>query len=169
MLKPQDILILLKLSTPFADRPWRQLDLALALELSQAEVHNALQRCEASGLYLSKQKVVQRQALLELLVHGVRYVFPASLGEPVRGIPTAWAASPLDAHLTRREDLVPVWPWPEGTVRGTRISPLYDTIPAAIQHDPILYELLALLDGIRLGGARERNLAAKLLEERLSR
>ena len=52
-------------------------------------------------------------------------------------------------------------------MRGYAFSPLYPSVPAAALQDSRLYELLALVDAIRDGRARERNLAAKELEARL--
>jgi hypothetical protein len=46
-------------------------------------------------------------------------------------------------------------------------SPLYKSVPEAIRNDPGLYELLALLDAIRDGRARERKLAEKELTSRI--
>jgi hypothetical protein len=40
-------------------------------------------------------------------------------------------------------------------------------VPDAARRDKALGELLALVDGIRIGGARERGLGAKELEGRL--
>ena len=47
------------------------------------------------------------------------------------------------------------------------LGPLYRTVPAAALRDPILYELLALVDALRDGRARERQLAAQELIARL--
>ncbi len=52
-------------------------------------------------------------------------------------------------------------------MRGYAFAPLYRTVPEAALRDPALYELLALVDAIRDGRARERNLAQKALEKRL--
>jgi len=52
-------------------------------------------------------------------------------------------------------------------VRGVAFAPLYPSVPAAALEDARLYELLALVDAIRDGRARERNLAAKEIELRL--
>jgi len=60
-----------------------------------------------------------------------------------------------------------VWPYAEGAIRGEEFEPLYPSVPFAAQRDPKLYELLALVDAIRDGRARERSLAAKELESRL--
>jgi hypothetical protein len=50
---------------------------------------------------------------------------------------------------------------------GLTISPLYPTVPAAARHDPMLYELLALVDALRVGRAREQTLAREMLARRL--
>ena len=61
-----------------------------------------------------------------------------------------------------------MWPDAEGTVRGEGLRPLYRSVPGAARRDPGLYELLALVDAIRSGRARERKIAVAELEARLS-
>ena len=51
-------------------------------------------------------------------------------------------------------------------LRGIALIPLYPSAPAAALRSPALYENLALFDALRMGNARERNLAEKLFEER---
>ena len=58
-------------------------------------------------------------------------------------------------------------PFAEGSVRGIALVPLYPSAPAAALRNPALYENLALFDALRMGNARERNFAEKLLKERL--
>ena len=53
-------------------------------------------------------------------------------------------------------------------MRGSALLPLYPKLPLAASKDQPLYELLALFDALRIGQAREREMARKLLEERLS-
>jgi hypothetical protein len=48
------------------------------------------------------------------------------------------------------------------------VFPLYDSVPGAARRDPALYDLLALIDAIRMGRARERNVAEKEITQRLS-
>jgi hypothetical protein len=62
----------------------------------------------------------------------------------------------------------PVWPYPEGPVRGIAFAPLHKNVPQAALADARLYELLALSDALREGRARERKLAAAELERRIS-
>lgn len=65
------------------------------------------------------------------------------------------------------DDLPPVWSDPEGNVRGTAVEPLHPAVPAAARADAVLYELLALVDTLRVGRARERKLAEAELIQRL--
>ena len=65
------------------------------------------------------------------------------------------------------EDPPPVWPHPKGSMRGVALEPLHGAAPGSALRDSGLYELLALLDAVRAGRARERSLAVKLIEERV--
>jgi len=105
--------------------------------------------------------------LLNLIQHGLAVVFPTRLGEPTRGIPTAWASPMLAGNFQSSGLERPVWPDPEGTVRGIAVVPLHPSVPKAAKADPHFYELLALLDAVRIGRARERNLANELLRKEL--
>jgi len=139
------------------------------LRLSPSEVHRAIKRLQNARLLhgpemKSKPNV---SALEEFLLHGFKYVFPAELGQPTRGLPTSYAAPPLNAEILSADELPPVWPWHEGHVRGVSFQPLYKTVPFACSKDPLLYEYLALLDAVRSGRARERNIAQQELIKRL--
>jgi hypothetical protein len=108
-----------------------------------------------------------RANLKEFLIHGVKYAFPVHRGGLVRGIPTAHAAPPLNHHFAESSEPPPVWPDAEGSVRGLEFSPLYKNVPAAARRDPELYVLLALVDAIRDGRAREREIAIRELTARI--
>jgi hypothetical protein len=164
-LRPQDVVVLLKL-TVLGDSVWLAKDVARSLHLSPAEVSNSLRRSADAGLLDATKRHVHRKALLELLCHGLPYVFPARPGGPVRGIPTAHSAAPLNALFLG--DQAVVWPHAKGTVQGQAISPLYPSAPDAAMGDPELHELLALVDALRAGRTRERAEAAKQLTRRLS-
>jgi hypothetical protein len=53
-------------------------------------------------------------------------------------------------------------------MRGESVSPIYKTAPFAAERDPKLYELLVLVDGIRIGRPRVRAVAADLLQRELA-
>jgi hypothetical protein len=97
----------------------------------------------------------------------VKYAFPVHRGGLVRGIPTAHAAPPLNQQIAESSDPPPVWPDAEGSVRGVEFSPLYKNVPTAARRDTRLYELLALVDAIRDGRARERAIAIRELTARI--
>jgi DNA-binding Lrp family transcriptional regulator len=167
-LKPQDIVVALKLCTYSDVRPPISI-IANDLSLSPSEVHGAIGRLRKSRL-LHGPNLKDRpniSALEEFLVHGLKYAFPAEHGEVTRGIPTSFAAEPLKSEVLMSNDLPPVWPWNEGNTRGVGLEPLYKSVPKAALRDSKLYQLLALVDAIRDGRARERKIAERDLARRL--
>ena len=169
-LRGQDLLVLFKqVSQPDQVRTYAALGEALHLSTSQA--HRSVQRCLASGLAVAHSRGewrAVRSALLEFSIHGVRYAFPAKPGTQKRGIPTSIGAAPLNALINAASGEAPVWPHPKGTTKGPAVAPISPTAPDAAIVDPTLHQLLALLDALRIGRARERELAAKLLGEALA-
>lgn len=165
-LRPQDILVLLKLVAS-QGKEWRQVDLAQELGLSQFEISNALERAKYSGFLDGSKKRVMKSALEEFLVHGLKYVYPVLPGAVCRGIPTSHSAPPLSKHIVSKEHDQYVWPFVDGNLRGQAIEPLYESVPLAAQKDPKLHELLALVDALRVGRAREREIAQRELKRRL--
>lgn len=164
----QDIALLLKLA--IQDDPHiRSKVLAQQLFLSPSEVSKALKRCIQAGLlYVSgSEKRVNRPALLEFLVHGLKYVFPAERGTMARGVPTSVATEPLKAKFAEVDEPPPVWPYAQGKVRGIALAPLYAGAPKAALEDPSFHSVLALCDAIRSGRTRERNLAIEFLTKEL--
>ncbi len=137
------------------------------LALSPSQVHASLKRLERSRLVDAQTGRPLLKAVEEFLIHGVKYVFPAQRGEATRGVPTAYAAPPLSSQIIDNGDLPPVWPDAEGSVRGVTLEPLHKAAPKAARKDPALYQMLALIDALRDGRARERQLAEKELSARL--
>jgi hypothetical protein len=166
VLRPYDILVLSKLAG-IGRLPWTYDSLAHDLGLSASAVHRSVDRAAESNLFNRNRREVERSSLYELLVHGVRYFIPPEWEGEARGLPTAWAAPPLSGKLIHSGDNPPVWPIPGGKVRGIALKPLDPRVPDAVLRDERLHELLALVDAIRIGAARERNLAAKELGARL--
>ncbi len=137
--------------------------------MSPSEVHAALKRLRFARLLHGPELggKPNNSALEEFLLHGLKYVFPAEYGQVVRGVPTSLAALPLKKEISSGDDLPPVWPWPEGDTRGVSLEPLYKSAPRAALRDSALYELLALVDAIRSGRARERKSAERHLVRKL--
>jgi hypothetical protein len=168
-LRPADLLVTFKAAAQPNAR-WTYAALGESLGMSASQVHRSVQRAAAAGLAIIRSRghwAPVRPALLEFAVHGVRYVWPAQLGPVKRGVPTSFGTEPLASRLTVREGDAPVWPHPSGTHRGPSMQPLTRSAPTAALADPALHRLLALLDALRTGRARERALAARLMSESL--
>ena len=154
-------------SVPESAAPYTMRALAESTGISKSEVSLALQRCYEVGLAkpdrLNSLPRVNASALSEFIIHGMRYVFPVKPAELTRGVPTAWAAPALQGLLVSAEATPPVWPDARGKVKGQAIAPLFKTVCVAIAQDARLYALLALVDAIRIGQARERGIAGERL------
>jgi hypothetical protein len=168
VLKPQDLAVALKLAA-LKGRWLPYAALGEAMRLSQFEAHAAVQRLMAARLVVEVDGPPRpvMVALRQFVIFGAPYVYPAVRGEMTIGFPTAHGVSPLKEIMVQSDELPPVWPHPEGKVRGQGLLPLYEKLPLAAMEDQSLYKLLALFDALRSGQAREREIAKKLLEEGL--
>jgi hypothetical protein len=167
-MKPQDIVILLKILT-LENRKWRIIDIAESLQMSSSTVSQALERNRFARLIDSSKKKVQKANLLDFLEYGIKYVFPVEPSSVKVGIPTAHSAPPLDKIIVSKNEVY-VWAAHKrngGTAKGESITPLHECVISAIKNDEKLYEMLALVDAIRVGKAREHNLAVKELKIRI--
>lgn len=163
MLDPADLYVLLKVASLKGQGGWSQGTLAADIGVSPATVNRALKRAAHAKLYNPARKTLNLRSLEEALIHGLRYFMSPERGGEIRGIPTAWAAPPLNAEISTGEALPPVWPDPAGQIRGLAVEPLHPSAPRVAGRDPLFYAVLALADALRLGGNRERNLAQKAL------
>ena len=167
-LKSQDVLLLLKLVS-IKNNDWSFNKIAIELGMSPSEVHAASKRAVKAKLAIKQEGQIRPiiRNLLEFLIFGIQYVFVPERSGLNRGMPTAHAVEPLVSHFMLNNEPPPVWPDPEGEVRGESFSPLYKSAPYAAKNDSELYQLLALVDAIRGGRAREREIAKKELKIRL--
>lgn len=171
IIKPQDIVILVKLLAYQEDKRWSQNSIALELCLSPSQINSAFKRLVEAGLIThyhppnKPQPIIQ--ACEEFFIHGLKYIFPTKLGEITRGIPTSYSGPSLKVQIVMGNDPMPVWPYGEGEVRGVALKPLYPSVPeSVIKHpDPLFYNLLTLLDAIRSGRAREKQVAIQELSK----
>jgi len=164
-MKPQDIMVALKLCSSKAPSSFAALGKSLGM--SASEVHAAVLRLKESKLVDPVSKQVYRERLQNIIVPGVPYAFPVAAKELTRGLPTAWAAPVMKDSIAYDPMSAPVWPSPEGVVKGVAVKPLYSSAVKASNNDSELYDLLALVDAIRLGRVRERKIAEEELEKRL--
>lgn len=164
-MRPQDIVILLKMIT-LHNRKWTYAEVANALQISETEVSFAMERNRLAGLVNPDKNKVNKLALREFLIYGVKYVFPPQMGYSARGIATAHSAPPINQYVAGNEYYV--WKYYKGTKRGNTILPLYDKVPRIVGEDTELYELLAIVDTLRIGKKREIEIAINELDKRLS-
>jgi hypothetical protein len=145
--------------------------LADSTGISKSQVNLALQRCFNVGLAKRDRNLdvprTNTKALTEFIVYGLRYVFPAKLGSVTRGIATSLGAPILKDKLMSTGEFIPVWTDARGNTKGQAVEPLFKSVTHAVRRDPELYALLALVDAIRIGQPRERNVAINMLQEHL--
>jgi len=136
--------------------------------ISKSQISLSLKRMYDVGLAKTDRKTqlpkTNTKALLEFITYGIKYVFPAKEGEITRGIATSIAAPVLRGKLMTSGDLPPVWAYAKGKTKGMAVEPLHSNIFKTVQKDKRMYAMLALVDAVRIGHPRERNLALEKLE-----
>lgn len=167
-LKPQDLVVALKLAVN--GLPASYAELAASLGLNASEVHVAVQRAIQAQLLLDTAHdplaknsrlaniQVHRHNLLEFAVHGAKYCFAAETTSTTVGVPTSHSAPVFSGVFAPGSDDW-VWPFADGSRKGVGLLPLHPCVPTAALADAQLYAALALLDALRVGRARERKLA----------
>lgn len=163
-MRPHDIPILLKIVSK-GNSAWLMRDLSYELKISGGEISYSIQRSTIAGLIGAEKRKVNKLALIDFLEYGLQYVFPEKPGAVTRGMPTAHSGPPLNQKINSEEAFV--WPFAEGKVRGQSIEPLHPNIPQACLQDKEFYELMTLVDAIRVGKVRERRLALEMLKMKL--
>lgn len=151
-LRPQDLVILLKIILSNSN-DWLIIDLAQSLNISLSEVSESLDRSRFSGLISEDKKRVNRKGLYELLVYGLKYIFPVKPQALVKGIATAH--SYLEFKNVFSSNIEYVWKSDNGDIIGQEIEPLYEKQIIAALNDTDLYKTLALIDLLRTGNKRE--------------
>lgn len=162
-LRPSDIVVACQLTlTPEA----HFLQLTQSTGLSTGECHNAVRRLRQARIVLADDRRPAADVLAAFLVNGVPFAFPSIIGPATIGTPTAHSAPPF-ASIVESPDRF-VWPEAGGADRGQSLVPLFPGAPALVGSNPALYDLLAIIDALRVGTTRIRRIAAELVAERLS-
>lgn len=170
MLQAVDCVILCKLIAQ-KESVMTHRDLAEQLFLSRATISVGLRRLLQSGLVRTEVETNKLLPVIasvdEFIVHGFKYIFPAEMGKFTKGIATGIAAPVFKGKLVLGNDPIFVWPYEYGEVKGLAIKPLSPNVPksVALGKDRQFYDLLALIDAMRQGRARERNIAVELFKE----
>jgi predicted transcriptional regulator len=161
-MRPHDIAVLLKIASK-GQALWYMKDLAFELGISASEISESINRSIIAGLISSDKRTINKMALLDFLKSGLRYVYPQKPGSMARGIGTAHSAPPLNEEIVSEEQFV--WPFANGNIRGQAIEPLHINTPEACLRDLKYYKLMALTDAIRIGKAREQNIAFEKIKK----
>lgn len=158
MIKPDDLLLILKLAVSDGIASVRALESELGI--SKSAIAQSLKRLESYGLLRGEgpDRRVDRLAVRDLVAHGLRWIAPAKPGNFELGLLTAHSASPLVERLRGDADPV-VIPLAHGPARGRAVVPLHPGAAHAAQRDPKLYKLLVVADAFRIGSARDREVA----------
>ena len=158
MLKGQDIVVALVL----VDHPGAAYAaLGARVGLSPSAVHRAMSRLGASGLVDPARRHVVRAHLVEFLVHGARYVFPAAAGASARGIACG-------VSVLAEGGAAPEWVWADPIARTTRPrSRLHASALVASAGAPAVHRRLVAVDIMRAGSPDARRVAAAWLRAQL--
>lgn len=162
-LRPSDVVVACQLTctpqAPFAH-------LAQSTRLSAGECHNAVRRLRFARIVLPDERRVAGEVFRGFLADGVPFAFPAMLGAETIGIPTAHAAPAFASVVTSTDRFV--WADPSGSVRGRSVVPLFPGAPALAATNEALYDLLTIIDAVRIGTTRIRRVAIDALADRIA-
>ena len=138
--------------------------LSESVGISISEAHSSVSRLKLAALLRPEKRAVATSSLIDFLKYGLRHVFPPQFGPQAVGVPTAHSAPSLSRRLASTEPIV--WPHAEGTLVGMSLIPLCSSAPEFVASNPPLYELLTLVDSLRIGQSLERGLAEQGLREK---
>lgn len=163
LLRPSDIATLLCLRLHPAD-PYSVM--AERLGVSKSTAHDSVQRLVRNRLVHASAHATALVAdgpALDFLSYGVPYAFVPETMPEARGVLTGLRALGPAAGAAASSALLLVWPSRIGDSRGIGVKPLVPAAPNLPFRDPPLYRMLALVDALRVGDAREREAARDLL------
>ena len=165
-LKPQDVLVACRLALP-GGYDLFQKQVAAALGLAPSTVFASLQNLRRARLVAGAgtTATAARAKLLSFLVHGAPVVFLPVKTEMVRGIATGIFSPYFRDRFAEGKGVPLVWPYSRGREVGEGLVPLYPSLPLACSRDPALYQLMAAVDVLRVGRAREKDAASGYIEE----
>ena len=144
-----------------------QKEIADRLKISRSTVSYAMNRLIKLKLINEETQQVMVHSLLDFIKYAIHLVYPTEIGSKVRGVPTA-LSGPILNKLIPTEDKF-VWKSDKGTIIGQEIKPLYDSVPDLVKTEPALYKVLSLIDAVRTGNSREKDIANKELKTILSK
>lgn len=170
MIRSQDLVTALAIR--LVVRSWSYPALSDFTGLSISQSHMSCSRLREAGLLRQdpgEAWLVSASKLTEFLSHGVPYVFPGRIGEPTRGIPTAYAVDFVAKAFVSDQATPVVWPTMDGETKGSALDPLHPCQLRCIAKPggESIYRALVCVDLLRIGQARERTWAKDYLSDLL--
>ena len=167
-LRPLDLVVALKLhGMQRKTRTYQRLAEELGISVSQAHkaAHRAAEARVLQGTARVEERKLRVRPLLPFLTDAIRFVFYPTFGAEARGVATGARALGGETELVGGKQVV--WPAAWASEWGTALEPLDKCVPRAVESDESFRRLLVLIDVVRIGGIRERAVAAHLLGETL--
>ena len=166
-LQPSDLLVVLELiALENASASVRHV--ASELDIPASTVGEAFRRLASAGILRpaegEKGRAINKLALRDCIIHGVRWIAPAKIGRVARGVPTAHATPPISNRVLSDQEAL-VIACRNGALRGRSVSPIHSKVPRACLRNERMHQLVALVDVFRVGRARDREVATKELNQ----
>lgn len=171
-MKKVDVYVLISVVVILYKRPKLE-HLSELTGLSVSVIHRSLKELKKSKLLVELTNSVEPnfRNIEEFLLSGFPYVFAEEKGSLVRGFATGIDGSSLKKDFVESE-YPAVWAHYEGNIKGFEVEPLHKAIPELIAKGRMnqeLYELLALLDVLRIGQKREVEAAKNHIRKMLAK
>jgi hypothetical protein len=160
-LRPVDVLVACKLYSCEEDRKdWTYASLSADLQISQSTLHASVLRCVRAQVLTTTNLRVHRPRLADLVTVAAPLVFYPERGGLTKGTVTAVVPDAASPRLPF------VWAG-QGDVPGAEVSPVHPSAPHACAADQRLYEILSLLDVVRVVGGAAAEKAATALRRKI--
>ena len=170
-LKPQDTLLAVKYwSLKERNQESSVRSISETTGISVSEISKGAKRLKAARLLVERDRklFIESKALFEWLGYGVRYAYANESTGYGRGMETSWNCPLLESEMVPPSPPI-VWPVSGGNTEGAFIKPIHEAVPFAAKHDDQLYQMMSLIESIRMGKPRELEIARNLLLELLGR
>jgi hypothetical protein len=141
--------------------------LSHALVTSTSAVHRSVGRLRLARICKPESRTIDRDAFLEFAIGGVPYTFPCMRTGSGRGMATG-TSHPGLAASSGEDSGTFVWASSRHEVEGHVIVPLFPGVVQVAERDERLYQLLSIVEAIRIAPREERLPFRESLAEALS-
>lgn len=164
--------VLIKSSIPalFEKDKYSVRSLEKSIGVSRSQVSISLKRClelkliypngNADGGYL-----INKKSVMNIIEYAIPYFFPVEKTSNVKGIPISFSSPFLYNKILSQKKMPLVWPDTQGILIGEGVIPFDKYVPHAVRRDPLLYEMLVLVDSVRMNIPRESSVALEALKK----